>query len=334
MPWTGPSFRPKNHSLSPAQAAHAAHIANAILRRGAPEGVAIATANKLAHRDAGGSVDPTQQGIGGIAPSAQTMNPMTQGLIQRYASMPTEKLAETAAMMGGTPQGQIIQRILQQRRMMPQQAQQGQAQPQQGALSPAQAPAIQQPAAMPAQAHGGGIPRRAGGGDMGLSLSQADPWWTRSEASGDSRQPSLGFLEGSTPGRADAVRTTAPAGSYVIPADVVAGLGEGNSLAGSRRMEEILNSGPHGTPEPRQQRGRGLPHAPAPLREAKGGGIAGEEPTPVLLSHGEYVVSPHHVARWGGGDLKAGHRALDEWVVKERKRQIEKLKRLPGPVKS
>lgn len=51
MPWTPQSFRSKhNKSLSPAKAKKAASIANAMLRSGASEGVAIATANKFARK--------------------------------------------------------------------------------------------------------------------------------------------------------------------------------------------------------------------------------------------------------------------------------------------
>jgi uncharacterized protein YdaT len=49
MPWTGKSYRARhNKSLSPAQASKAAAQANAMLREGVPEGIAIATANKHA----------------------------------------------------------------------------------------------------------------------------------------------------------------------------------------------------------------------------------------------------------------------------------------------
>ncbi len=49
MPWTGKSFASRhNKSLSGAAATEAAEQANAILRSGAPEGIAIATANKQA----------------------------------------------------------------------------------------------------------------------------------------------------------------------------------------------------------------------------------------------------------------------------------------------
>jgi uncharacterized protein YdaT len=51
MPWTAEEFRSKHaKDLSPEQAAEAAKQANAILKSGAPEGVAIATAIKNAKR--------------------------------------------------------------------------------------------------------------------------------------------------------------------------------------------------------------------------------------------------------------------------------------------
>lgn len=49
MPWTPSEFRKKhNAKLSDAQASKAAEMANAMLRSGVPEGIAIATANKHA----------------------------------------------------------------------------------------------------------------------------------------------------------------------------------------------------------------------------------------------------------------------------------------------
>jgi uncharacterized protein YdaT len=50
MPWTGSSFKKHNKKLTPAQSARAAKIANAILKSGADEGIAIATANKRAKK--------------------------------------------------------------------------------------------------------------------------------------------------------------------------------------------------------------------------------------------------------------------------------------------
>ncbi len=54
MPWTGKSFASRhNKSLFGAAATKTAEQANAILRSGAPEGIAIATANKEAARRRG-----------------------------------------------------------------------------------------------------------------------------------------------------------------------------------------------------------------------------------------------------------------------------------------
>ena len=337
MPWTGPQFASRhNHSLDPARAAHAARIGNAILRRGVPEGVAIATANKLVeHRDAGGGVDPTQGGVGGVTPSAQTMNPLAQGLIQRYASLPPEKLQELAARMGGSPQGQMIRQVLQRKLIQPN-AQQA---PAQAPQAPGQVPAAINPAAQPPMRRGGGIPRRDMGGGLGMSLSQADPWWTRREAASADQSSSGGFLAGTTGGRADTVKTTAPGGAYVLPADVVAGLGDGNSLAGARVWDEILRSGPRGIPLERGARGMGPPRAPSVGRGEgwlKGGGVHGQpaRPTPVALSHGEIVVAPEHVAMIGGGDIHKGHDKLDQFVLAVRRRYTKHLTQLKPPVGS
>lgn len=47
MPWSAASFKSKhNKSLSPEAASKAASMANAMLKSGTPEGIAIATANK------------------------------------------------------------------------------------------------------------------------------------------------------------------------------------------------------------------------------------------------------------------------------------------------
>jgi hypothetical protein len=412
MPWDAHSFAKHNSHLSPPQAAHAARIANAILKRGEPEGIAIATANKhFQRRDAGGGIDPTQGGIGGPTPSAQTMNPLTQGMIQRYAALPTEKLQELAARMGGSPQGAVIRQVLQRKLIQPTQQLAPQQSPaQSGApatINPAAAgqaglqmmsapqppmwrggpvrralgggfapmdpytqQAIQQqpvpssqiaqiqqmqgrvqppqlqgppgqtfptPTAASAQRRGGSIPKREMGGDMGISPSQGSPWWTRSEARGaDQSMPGGGFLAGTTGGRADAIATTAPGGSHVLPADVVAGLGDGNSLAGARVMDEILRSGPHGTPPVRGGRGMGPPRPPSPQRGefARAGGVHGDDGghTPVKLSHGEIVISPEHVRMIGGGDEKKGHEAIDRLILAVRKRYIQKLRSLPPPV--
>ena len=343
MPWTGESFAKHNHGLSPAQASHASHIANHVLTSTGDEGESIATANKFYQhkRDAGGGM-PTESGIGGSNPNLQ--NPMVASMFQRYAALPVDKLQQLAQTFGASPQGQVIKTILQQKQMQPQNTpgmmhattQAPTPPPPMPMPPPAQQAATPPPAQ--AQAKGGATERRDIGGSMGdISAAQGTPWWTRMDArQSDQRGPALGFLHGNTAGRADEIDTTAPAGSHVIPADVVAGLGEGNSLAGAARMESVINTGPRGIPLPRAVHGKGPPRPPPLPKDAKGGGIHDdhEEPTPVLLSHGEYVVHPADVLRWGKGDRETGHKMWDAWIVQQRKKQIAKLKSLPGPVKS
>lgn len=132
-------------------------------------------------------------------------------------------------------------------------------------------------------------------------------------ASGGVAGHAVGYLRGGTPGRADKIKTTAPANAYVIPADVVSALGQGNSDAGARKIDEMIKA-------KRASRAKG---GPVPTHG-----------TPVLLSHGEYVVAPVDVIRFGNGDLRAGLRWFDAWVVDQRKNLIKKLRNLPGPVKT
>lgn len=294
--------------------------------------------------DIGGA---TGTGIGGPPPSIQDQNPQMQGVVQRYASLPTEQLQELSQRMQGTPYAPIIQKILQQKQTQPQGAQQTPA-------APAAAPTGIS-GAMPqmAQARGGATQHRANGGMSSGDVTSAE----RGAANQISSQGS-GFLGGSTMGRADALDTTAPSGSYILPADVVSGLGEGSSLAGARAVEEMLRTGPWGTPQVQQRRGSGPPRPPS-IRQAdsKGGGVKGDVTAghvPVLLSDGEYQVGVPHVVAIGRHYLmehakkigkkgilftaqqclKAGHKILDAFVLQQRKEHIKKLKSLPGPVRA
>ena len=293
----------------------------------------------IVRRDDGGAIDPNQAGgVGGIMPSLQSVSPQGQRMQAQYSGMPTEKLQELSGMMGGTPQGQVIRGILTRRLTQPNA--QG-AQPQQQAAQPQQA--VPQPQQQPQGAAQGGIIKRDLGG--GMSLSQADPYWARSEQAAESH--ASGYLSGDTFGRADSLKATAPGGAHVIPADVISSLGEGNSEAGARVMDQIMQSGPYGTPMPRHGgHGSSMPRAPAAPPDggtststyrpniAKGGGVqGGTGTTPVMLSHGEYVIHPDHIVH-KFGDLKTGHKALDQFVEEERARHIATLKKLPGPVKS
>lgn len=276
-------------------------------------------------------------GIGGIMPVTTNadVSPNMQQSVQQYQQMSPQQLAQIVQRLGSSQQGQAAQRILQQKRMMPTQLATGMVQPQAPANPLNAAPAALSQPQQPQMAARGGFIKRASGG---MSLSTDLPFWSRQEEE-QSVRPASGFLHGATSGRADAIKTTAPSGSYVIPADVVAGLGEGNSLSGARVMQDALSSGPWGSGLSRIAHGSGPPRSslPRPPRIAKGGGVQkgakDGQPVPVMLSHGEFVIPEDQVRAIGKGNQKAGFKILDEFVKEARRRTIEKMKKLPGPAK-
>jgi len=154
-----------------------------------------------------------------------------------------------------------------------------------------------------------------------------------------------GMLASPTPGRADKLMTNVKSGSYVIPADVVSGKGQGNSLAGAAHFDKMmrapiggsnrLKQGPFGTSNPTVRKFAKPSFGGARISKMdvrKSGGEVGR-PTPVALSGGEYLVDPESVARKGGGNIKRGHELLDKMVLRERKKNISRIRKLPGPKK-
>jgi len=145
-------------------------------------------------------------------------------------------------------------------------------------------------------------------------------------------------------GRTDHLPMHVPSGSYVIPADIVSAMGEGNTMAGFKQMKIIFGGMPYGgkgdipygSPTSIQTSGtpyggKGGPYgAEMPSMKAAGGEA---EAVPIVAAGGEYVVSPEQVRMVGEGDLELGHRVLDEFVKSYRKKTIQTLQKLPGPKK-
>lgn len=127
-----------------------------------------------------------------------------------------------------------------------------------------------------------------------------------------------GSLRHDGPGRTDDLPISVPPESFVIPADIVSALGQGNTGAGFKVLEEIF------PPQAQDQQ---------PPQKFAGGGVAGEKGVPIVAAGGEFVVHPEHVKRVGGGNLKKGHDELRKFVEVIRKRTIAELKKLPGPVR-
>jgi len=118
-------------------------------------------------------------------------------------------------------------------------------------------------------------------------------------------------LKSHVAGRTDHLAIDVPAESFVIPADVVSALGEGNTESGNLVLNTMFKL-PGGKAPPQMQR--------------KDGGSV-----PIMAAGGEFVVPPEVVERIGSGDLKRGHQVLRHFVHAVRKDAIKTLKGLPGP---
>jgi hypothetical protein len=125
-------------------------------------------------------------------------------------------------------------------------------------------------------------------------------------------KPHVGPIHSPVAGRTDHLPMHVPSGSYVIPADIISAMGEGNTMAGFKIMNSIV-----------EEYGE-LPKAYAE------GGFAGDL-VPIVAAGGEYVISPESVTAMGDGDMDHGHKELDEFVKKMRAKTIQTLKGLPGP---
>jgi hypothetical protein len=200
--------------------------------------------------------------------------------------------------------------------------------------------------------HVGPIPKLAGGGLAGgIPDSPASPF--------------TGPIVSTGAGRTDDVPMHVPSGAYVLPADVVSHIGEGNSLAGMKVAKLMFGptprgatTGPWGVPLGKGVMGKGAPMPKANLRPVRplqapagatptpagpapqdsgrlqkfGGHVEGSEPAvPIAASGGEFVISPAEVKRRGGGDINHGHKILDQYVKAVRADHIKTLKGLPGP---
>lgn len=190
---------------------------------------------------------------------------------------------------------------------------------------------------------GGIIPHMADGG-IGLANmedpARLNPSFIRQQAQPQGNPFTHGMLNSPVPGRTDQLPITVMGGSHVIPADVIAGLGQGNSLAGSNVFEHILKTGPWATQDMQMHHGSGPPKAPAPFynplhyqapHQKKGGDV--HKPTKIIAAGGEWVVPKDMVVAIGAGDENRGHKFLDNFIKKVRVHTAHTMLALPGPKK-
>jgi len=173
-----------------------------------------------------------------------------------------------------------------------------------------------------------------------------------------SRPCHTGLITMAVGGRTDHIPMNVLEGSYVLPADIVSGIGEGNTLAGSKIIDNMFKTGPFGvsyptartpapqmlpTKDPNTSESAFSPEkyftTPAgsttttnPTRAEGGPVMSGRHrPVPIVAAGGEYVIHPDVVRRLGGGDIDKGHDYLDKFVKGVRQHLIKTLSKLPGP---
>ena len=191
----------------------------------------------------------------------------------------------------------------------------------------------------PRMMNNGGVAERAfGGAGMVKTPGMTPTWQERQEARNMTRGPILSAV----PGRTDAHFTHVPSGSYVIPADIVSGRGEGNTLAGANTLQKMFKMGPYGSGMPKLGGHSSMPRPPKLGALASGGGKYGNhvgKPVKVKLAGGEIVVPPEHVLETMQRvtkrklSLDEAHRIMDAWILNERKKLRKTLAGLPGPAK-
>ncbi len=137
----------------------------------------------------------------------------------------------------------------------------------------------------------------------------------------------VGMLHSSVAGRTDKLPVGIKSGGFVIPADTVSALGQGNSMAGANGLNKLLGMGPYGT-------SGGKSASVKRPRFADGGEVGGQPSVEAVVAGGEFIVPVEKVAELGGGDVSKGHDILDAMVMHVRKKNIKTLKKLPRPRKN
>ena len=134
---------------------------------------------------------------------------------------------------------------------------------------------------------------------------------------GSANKIHVGPIHSNVAGRTDHLPINVPSGSYVIPADIISAMGEGNTMAGFQIANRVFG----------KQKYPSSKYDDVNLGEGDDTGT----PVEIVAAGGEYVISPYNVARIGGGDMDRGHKELDGFVIGYRAKTVKTLKSLPGP---
>ena len=199
------------------------------------------------------------------------------------------------------------------------------------------------PIAKPLMAQGGALHRASGGFNMQKGPNLNPSWEEKQESR---NMMHAGPVLSSVPGRTDRHNLMVPSSSYVVPADVVSGRGQGNTLAGANFFQQAFHMGPYGSGASMGiKHGMGAPRPPKPMGMMhSGGGKGGDNkigtPVQVVVAGGEVIIPPdklmeglHGLLGYMPKDIKHAHRLMDAWMIHERKNLRKTLAKLPGPAK-
>jgi len=149
-------------------------------------------------------------------------------------------------------------------------------------------------------------------------------FWTdereKKKSGGEVIKNHVGPIHSPVAGRTDHLPMHVPSGSYVIPADIISAMGEGNTMAGFRVANQIFSR--------QKSKGSGLSYEDDNLKD---GGTPRPPAVPIVAAGGEYVIHPDYILIIGDGDMNRGHEALDEFILKMRAKTVKTLKGLAGP---
>jgi hypothetical protein len=177
----------------------------------------------------------------------------------------------------------------------------------------------------------------------GLSPASMRSYASQAHYSGMNVKPAINppgvhlIHSSSVAGRTDRIPMQARTGSFVLPADVVSGLGQGNTNAGAKMWGQMISHsiGPMGIQNAIRQRTLRAPT----LRGFGGGANKGfadggevDDLTPIVTAGGEALVDPEIVCQLGDGDPGRGKKVLINSVLTVRNHTIKHLQKLPRPV--
>lgn len=106
-----------------------------------------------------------------------------------------------------------------------------------------------------------------------------------------------GAIHSSVAGRTDHLPMHVASGSYVIPADIISAMGEGNSMAGFKVAQNIFSRQNHNVTKGAPYGAHGLPYGASMPHKAEGGGMGTRAAAPVSRPDSGGSNAPAPVAR-------------------------------------